>query len=213
MTKFLVYDLSKSRMGFGFTPLGFIVIPVAHLWTCEEINKGIYPRCDTYGQPLCPKFPTCPRFVAKYERKKNEWINAEKEQKTSHMQEQRFKMGEQLSRSNMFNEAPNQKQRRIIARNIFPQLTEGELTEIIEIAKMGISYRDMMNKVEEDKIDIGLAKGKKKPKPKPKPKKVVDKKSKEEEKRERERQREIEREKTERAKKLLREKNISVTKE
>lgn len=152
MTKLLVYDLTKSKLGFGMTPLGFIVIPVGHLWTCKEVKT--YSRCDTFGKPLCPLFLKCPRFIAQYERKKNLWIEAEKQQKMGHLQEQRFKMGEQLARSDFFREAPNQKQRVIIARNMFPQLTEGELKEIIEIAKMGITYKELMDRIDKEKSTI-----------------------------------------------------------
>ena len=148
MTKCMVYDLTKSKMGFGFTPLGYIIVPVGHLWTCEEIKK--YGRCDDFGKPICPKFPTCERFMALYEKKKNLWIQQEKDQKTGELQEQRFRMGEALSNSEMFNEAPNQKQRIIIARNIFPQLTEGELKEVIEIAKMGITFKEMQDRLKKE---------------------------------------------------------------
>lgn len=152
LTRALVYDLTKSKLGFGFMPLGFIVIPVGHLWTCKEVNK--YGRCDTFGQPLCPLFPKCPRFIAQYERKKNAWVQAEKEQEMGQLQEERFKMGEQLSRSQMFQDAPNNRQRIIIARNLFPQLTEGELREIMEIAKMGITYRQFISQIDTERTDI-----------------------------------------------------------
>lgn len=156
LTKLLVYDLSKSKIGFGYTPLGYIIMPVKHLWTCKEIGK--YGRCDTFGKPLCPNFPTCPRFVATYERKKNTWIQKEKDQEIGEMQEQRFKMGEQLAKSTMFQDSPNQRQRVIIARNLFPQLTEGELREIIEIAKMGITFKTFMKKVDKDKDKVNIKK-------------------------------------------------------
>jgi hypothetical protein len=148
VTKLMVYDLTKSRLGFGFTPLGYVIIPVGHLWTCKEIDT--YKRCDDFGKPICPKFKECQRFMALYEKKKNLWIQQEKDQQMGHMQEQRFKMGEQLGKSEMFRGAPNQKQRRIMARNFFPQLTEGELGEIIEIAKMGISFDELMGRIKTD---------------------------------------------------------------
>jgi hypothetical protein len=143
MTKCMVYDLSKAKLGFGFTPLGYVVIPIRHLWTCEETEK--YSNCD-----ICPKFATCDKFIAQYERKKNFWIQQEKEQTTGELQKQRFKMGEMLAKSKMFAEAPNAKQRKIIARNVFPQLTEGELGEVMEIAKMGITFDQMQKRLESE---------------------------------------------------------------
>jgi hypothetical protein len=55
----------------------------------------------------------------------------------------RYEDGVKLGELPIFQNAPNKKRQRIIARQMFRNMTEQEIDEIVEIARMGISFEDL----------------------------------------------------------------------
>jgi len=79
----------------------------------------------------------------KYEIRKDSWIDKEQHGVMGWHHESRYRDGVRLGELPVFQNAPNKKRQRIIARQMFRNMTEQEIDEIVEIARMGISFEDL----------------------------------------------------------------------
>lgn len=79
----------------------------------------------------------------KYEKRKDGWIEREQHGQVGYHHEMRYRDGVKLGELPVFQNAPNKKRQRIIARQMFRNMTEQEIDEIVEIARMGISFEDL----------------------------------------------------------------------
>jgi len=138
----LVYDVRKTMMGLA-TPLGYIIIPKLQdvSYTREPENKWSKYRLKNKYELERTDFHS--KLEEAYETKKDIWIGKEQTRDMGFHHEERFKLGVWLGQQKIFQEQKNKAQQHVIARQVFRDLTEQEIDETVEIARMGISNADL----------------------------------------------------------------------
>lgn len=133
----IVYDVRKTMLGL-MQPLGIIFVPKYQDPNYQQMPREQWSqyRIDNLEKLKRPDFDSMIEEL--YEQKKDEWIRREQTREYGYHHEERFKLGVWLRSQPEFMEAPNKKQQHIIARQIFRDLTENEVDEIVEIARMDI---------------------------------------------------------------------------
>lgn len=125
------------------TPLGYCIFQKMQdpnykstpeeLWTQYRLdNKYKLQRGDFDSQ-----------LEEMYEQKKDIWISQEQKRETGAHHEERFKLGMSLRKQPIFMDAGNKKKQRIIARQFFKDLTEQEIDDIVEIARMDVDLDEI----------------------------------------------------------------------
>jgi hypothetical protein len=143
LVRCIVYDIRRTVMGMS-TPLGFVIIP-----------KVQDPHYQNIGEPMWSKYRLDNKYKLKrmdfdsqleedYEKKKDEWIEREKGREGAGFHhEERFKLGVWLGKQKQFTVLEKKAERRALARQVFRDLTEAEVDEIVVIADMGINPEDI----------------------------------------------------------------------
>jgi len=117
-------------------PIGTVTIPLEPI-LCEDMKNGTAIGCIK-----CPKYAEgCNEFLAQYERKKDTNIDKISGGKVEERAMIRFEVAQQLVQIKEYQEAKNQKQRKILVRKLAPQITNRRLTEVeydevVEITRM-----------------------------------------------------------------------------
>lgn len=126
LTRFLLYDLTQKSFGASSVPLGFVIIP-------------------KYRDP---------EFSKTYETLKDKHIEDLRQENISVRQEHRLEEGFALAKNKLFKKLKNNFQRLQVARNMFPMRTEGEMMELISIAKMNTDLNITQKDFEEAKKQV-----------------------------------------------------------
>jgi hypothetical protein len=143
LVRCIVYDIRRTVMGMS-TPLGYIIVPKvqdpAHQNMPEE--KWDKYRIKNKYELKRPDFDS--QLEEDYEKKKDEWIEREKGREGAGFHhEERFKLGVWLGQQKQFMALEKKAERRALARQVFRDLTEAEVDEIVVIADMGIKPEDI----------------------------------------------------------------------
>lgn len=134
--------MRKSILGI-MQPLGYMMIQklqdTAYInlsedqWSQYRLDNK-YKLCRTdFESPL----------EESYEILKDSWIKQEQNRDAGMVHQERFKLGIWLRKQPDFINAPNKKVQHVICRNIFTDLTENEISELVEIARMDIGLDDI----------------------------------------------------------------------
>jgi len=157
LCRLIVYDLRKSILGL-MQPLGYVIVPKLQDPNYQKMPESAWSqyRLDNKYKLHRPDFDSM--IEEMYEIKKDKWIAQEQGRETGFHHEERFKLGVWLRSQPVFIEAGNKKKQRIMARQIFRDLTESEIDDIVEIARMdiGLNELDTMRK-EHQKDERGEA--------------------------------------------------------
>jgi len=142
LVRCIVYDLRKSILGL-MQPLGYVIVPKYQDPAYQNLPEDQWSeyRWKNKYELNRPDFDSLLEEL--YEQKKDEWIKAEQRRETGYHHKERFKLGLWLKKLPEFQNAGNKKKQRIIARQIFPDLTEQEIDEVVEIARMDIDLEDI----------------------------------------------------------------------
>ena len=139
------------------TPLGYMIIPKIQDPTYQSIpetkwdkyrlnNKYKLKRPDFDSQLEESYEQTCISIVPNWYtvQKKDEWIEREKGREGAGFHhEERFKLGVWLGQQKQYTDHMKKAERRALSRQIFADLTEAEIDEIVVIADMGIKLEDI----------------------------------------------------------------------
>lgn len=125
------------------SPLGIIYVPKYQDQKYQQIPESEWSqyRLDNKYKLNRPDFDSLTEEL--YEIKKDSWIHKEQNRDYGFHHEERFKLGVWLRKQPDFMNAPNKKQQHIIARQIFRDLTESEVAELVEIARMDINLEEI----------------------------------------------------------------------
>lgn len=139
LIRLIVYDLRKSMFGM-FTPLGYIVVPKLQDPAYQKIPEKEWSDYRKHNKELGRQdFDS--QLEEDYEMKKDEWLSREQKGEQGIIAKERYKLGAWLGQQKEFKEATkNKKQQAVLAQNLFPQFTSAEITDIVEIARMGMDY-------------------------------------------------------------------------
>jgi hypothetical protein len=138
----LVYDVRKTIMGMA-TPLGFIVVPKLQDPVYQHLPEKQWSEYRLKNKYELKRSDFDSHLEEMYETKKDTWILKEQDRDFGYHHEERFKLGQWLGQQPLFNNAGNKGQQRVVARNVFKDLTEAEIDEVVEIARMGIQLEDI----------------------------------------------------------------------
>jgi len=149
----IVYDLRKSVLGV-MQPLGYVIVPKYQDPNYQKIpedqwSEYRYKNSHDLGRPDFDSL-----IEEHYEQKKDEWIIKEQKREVGYHHEERFKLGIWLRTRPEFMEAGNKKKQRIIARQLFRDLTEQEIDEVVEVARMEIGLEEL-GKLRDEHVDEG----------------------------------------------------------
>lgn len=143
INRVIVYDVRKSMFGL-MKPLGTCIIPK---YTEPAYQNIPYEQWSDYRKTNYKErgrdFDSA--FEEEYEQKKDVWIGKEQIGQMGYHHEERFRDAVKLGKMEIFQEAGTKSRQRVIARQKFRQYTEAEVDEIVEIARMGISFDDLQN--------------------------------------------------------------------
>jgi len=141
LARLIVYDVRKSMFGIQ-QPVGICLVPKFQDPVYQKIPKELWSPYRLKNAELKrPDFDSL--HEERYEIKKDSWIDREQHGQMGYHHEMRYKEGVKLGELPVFQTAPNKKRQRIIARQMFRNLTEAEIDEVVEIARMGISFDDL----------------------------------------------------------------------
>lgn len=150
----IVYDLRKSMMGM-MTPLGYCIVPKMQDPRYQQLPEDQWSQYRLDNKYKLNRGDFDSALEEMYEQKKDTWIAQEQRRETGYHHEERFKLGMALREQPMFMEAGNKKKQRIIARQFFRDLTEQEIDEVVEIARMDVDLEQIKEirdqKFEEEK--------------------------------------------------------------
>lgn len=123
-------------------PVGICIVPKFVDPSYEALPKEMWSeyRLKNFNMGR-PDFSSM--HEERYEMRKDTWIDREQHGQMGYHHEMRYKEGVRLGELPVFQNAPNKKRQRIIARQMFRNMTEQEIDEIVEIARMGISFEDL----------------------------------------------------------------------
>jgi len=141
LTRLIVYDVRKSMFGIQ-QPVGICIVPKFVDPAYQILPKELWSpyRLKNFEMGR-PDFDSL--HEERYEMRKDTWIDREQHGQMGYHHEMRYKEGVRLGELPVFQNAPNKKRQRIIARQMFRNMTEQEIDEIVEIARMGISFEDL----------------------------------------------------------------------
>jgi hypothetical protein len=143
LLRVLVYDIRKTVMGMA-TPLGYAIIPKIQDPAYQSMPEDKWDkyRLKNKYELKRPDFDSL--LEEDYEKKKDEWIEREKGREGAGFHhEERFKLGVWLGQQKQYTDHVKKAERRVVARNVFRDLTEAEVDEIVTIADMGITTTDI----------------------------------------------------------------------
>lgn len=133
-------------------PLGYVIVPKFQDPRYQQLPEDQWTqyRLDNKHNLNRPDFDSA--LEEAYEQKKDIWIKQEQRRETGYHHEERFKLGIWLRTRPEFMEVGNKKKQRIIARQLFRDLTEQEIDEIVEIARMDIGLEEL-EKLKDQHLD------------------------------------------------------------
>jgi hypothetical protein len=133
--------MRKSMFGIQ-QPVGICIVPKF----CDSVYESL-PKEQWSDYRLKNFEMGRPDFLSmleeRYEKRKDVWIEREQHGAVGYHHEMRYRDGVKLGELPVFQNSPNKKRQRIIARQMFRNMTEQEIDEIVEIARMGISFDDL----------------------------------------------------------------------
>jgi intein/homing endonuclease len=139
----IVYDIRKTVMGMS-TPLGYIIVPKIQDLAYQNMPETQWDkyRIKNKYELKRPDFDSL--LEEDYEKKKDEWIEREKGREGAGFHhEERFKLGVWLGQQKQYTVLEKKAERRALARQVFRDLTEAEVDEIVVIADMKINPEDI----------------------------------------------------------------------
>lgn len=138
----LVYDVRKSMMGLA-TPLGYVIVPKHQNPEYQNLPENKWSKYRLKNKYELKRGDFDSMLEEEYEQKKDEWIQKEQTRDMGFHHEERFKCGVWLGEQPQFQEQTTKAKQHILARQVFRDLTEAEIAEIVEIARMGIKQSDI----------------------------------------------------------------------
>lgn len=138
----LVYDVRRTVMGMA-TPLGYLIIPKLAEEKYQQMNEKIWSNYRVNNKYKLNRTDFDSMLEEQYEQKKDTWIQKEQDRDFGTHHEERFKLGVWLGEQRQFHEQETKPKQRILARQIFRDLTEGEIDEVVETARMGLKLADI----------------------------------------------------------------------
>lgn len=152
LVRCLLYDVRKSMMGLN-TPLGYVIIPKFQDPAYQKLPESKWSEYRRTNKYELNRTDFDSTLEERYEQKKDNWITQEKNRETGFHHQERFKLGVWLGQQEQFLEQTAKAKQRILARNIFRDLTEAEVDEVVEIARMGISQEDIDAMINQHRTD------------------------------------------------------------
>lgn len=149
----LVYDVRKSMMGLA-TPLGYIIVPKLQDSAYQKEPENSWSKYRLKNKYELKRGDFDSKLEEEYEVKKDIWIGKEQTRDMGFHHEERFKCGVWLGEQAQFQEQTSKAKQKILARQVFRDLTEQEIDEIVEIARMGIKEADI-DKIRKKQIKDG----------------------------------------------------------
>jgi hypothetical protein len=152
LNRCIVYDLRKSILGM-MQPLGYCIFAKYQDPNYQKIPKEQWSDYRKRNSNDLGRQDFDSLLEEQYEMKKDEWIKREQERDTGYHHEERFKLGLWLRNQKLFQEQTSKKKKRIIARQLFKDLTENEVDEIVEIASMEVDLSQIQGAKDKWKKD------------------------------------------------------------
>jgi len=125
------------------TPLGYLIIPKLAEEKYQQMNEKIWSNYRLNNKYKLNRTDFDSMLEEMYEQKKDTWIQKEQDRDFGTHHEERFKLGVWLGEQKQFIEIDHKAKQRILARQIFRDLTEGEIDEVVETARMGLKLADI----------------------------------------------------------------------
>jgi hypothetical protein len=138
----IVYDVRKTMMGLA-TPLGYIIVPKLQEPGYQQMPEKDWSEYRIKNKTALQRPDFDSLLEEQYEQKKDTWIQKEQQRDFGTHHEERFKLGVWLGKQPRFQEAGSKPKQHVLARNVFRDLAEGEIAELVEIARMGIEASDI----------------------------------------------------------------------
>jgi hypothetical protein len=138
----IVYDLRKTILGM-MKPLGYCIFAKYQDPAYQNIPENEWSQYRLDNKYKLQRMDFDSLLEEQYEQKKDMWIKKEQTRDTGYHHEERFKLGVWLKDQELFQEQTSRKKQIIIARQLFRDLTEKEVEEIVDIARMGIDISDI----------------------------------------------------------------------
>ena len=143
LVRAILYNISTSKI--TKQPMGQVIIPVGHLYSCGLYGKPTKTRTGldtiiTCIKDVCPRYGKCQEFMALYEYEKDQKI---KEMRTRNLKDreiERLDLIELLAADDDFANAKKKDERISIARLLLPFGTPEKL--IVELAVMAVAVND-----------------------------------------------------------------------
>jgi hypothetical protein len=136
----ILYNLSQGAL--TRMPMGYIIIPIGGLYSCEEFGKPTIVNgretittCGSLTRPICPNYKKCNLFMAKYEKQKDKHIEQIKSLNFSQREMQRLDIAEALAKHPQFKKAKKKSEKISVARLLVPFGTPEKLIlELVDLA-------------------------------------------------------------------------------